>query len=136
LAAVLILVLWGVGVPLAVEKKAAASDARPGSEYLAARQAEDAGDLGNAAENFSAVLHKDDELSPYAAIHLARVARSTGNLILEHLYLEDVLLRGGGSSPAAEAGSRIAENALERGDGAEAIRAIADLSRKGGSRAA
>jgi soluble lytic murein transglycosylase len=83
-------------------------------DYLLARMAETNGDLGTAMANYQRVAIRGSVLRPYALAHLSRIARSTGNLMLERLYLLELL-----HSPAdarllaGPASERLARNYFE-----------------------
>ncbi|HSK71099.1 MAG TPA: hypothetical protein VK892_05355, partial [Pyrinomonadaceae bacterium] len=60
-------------------------------DYLLARMAEKRGDLAAAAANYQAVANRNSVLKDYALWHLAQIARASGNLMLERLYLQEIL---------------------------------------------
>ena len=59
-------------------------------DYLLARTAERRGDFALAAANFQSVAARNSVLKEYALRHLAEIARSSGNLMLERLYLREI----------------------------------------------
>ena len=60
-------------------------------DYLLARVAEKKGDFALAAGNYQAVVSRGSELSEYALWHLAELARSSGNLLLERTFLQEIV---------------------------------------------
>src|SRR5215213_7272554 len=60
-------------------------------DYLLARVAEKKGDFAAAAANYQAVVNRNSVLSEYALRHLAQIARSSGNLMLERSLLQEIL---------------------------------------------
>ena len=93
-------------------------------DYVLARYAESNGQVGLAMTNYQQVASRDSILSPYALKHLSQIARSTGNLMLERLYLQQLVLLSPDSLLAAPARQRIARNSFESGNYAEAIRSL------------
>ena len=83
-------------------------------DYLLAREAEANGDLATAMVNYNHVSARGSVLRPYALAHLSRIARSTGNLMLERLFLLELLQpssrNGLLAGPATE---RLARNFFE-----------------------
>ena len=61
-------------------------------DYLLARLAEKRGDLAAAMANYQTVVNRNSVLSEYALWHLSQIARSSGNLMLERIYLQKILL--------------------------------------------
>lgn len=61
-------------------------------DYLLARIAETNEDLATAITNYQAVADRRSVLAGYALWHLAKIARSTGNLPLERMYLRELSL--------------------------------------------
>jgi hypothetical protein len=94
-------------------------------DYLLARMAEANGDLGTAMANYQRAAIRGSMLRPYALAHMARIARSTGNLMLERLYLFELLhQRGGGDLLIGPAAERLARNYFETGNYAQAINVL------------
>ena len=60
-------------------------------DYLLARIAGKRGDAASAAANYQAVVNRNSVLSEYALWHLAQIARSSGNLLLERAILQEIL---------------------------------------------
>lgn len=59
-------------------------------DYLLARMAERKGNFALAAANYQSVAARNSVLKEYALWHLAQIARSSGNLMLERLYLQEI----------------------------------------------
>jgi soluble lytic murein transglycosylase len=60
-------------------------------DYLTARLAEKQGDFGAAMAGYQAVANRNSVLKEYALWHLAQIARSSGNLLLERTFLQEIL---------------------------------------------
>ena len=90
-------------------------------DYLLARVAEDNGSLALAVANYQAIANRGSVLRPFAFRRLARIARSTGNLLLERHYLRQLELYDPDSPVAKCALIRSAENALDAGNYAATI---------------
>ena len=56
-------------------------------DYLLARMAEKQNETALAMMNYQKVVERNSVLSEYALWHLSQIARSSGNLLLERLYL-------------------------------------------------
>ncbi|MCD9186857.1 MAG: transglycosylase SLT domain-containing protein [Pyrinomonadaceae bacterium] len=61
-------------------------------DYLAGRLYEKTGDFAAAMANYQTVANRNSILKQYALWHLSQIARSSGNLLLERLYLEEIRL--------------------------------------------
>ncbi len=90
-------------------------------DYLLGRAAAANGDVGLAMATFQSVANRDSLLKPYALKHLAQIARSTGNLVLERLYLNEILTFSPDSLVAESALLRLARNSFERSNHPETI---------------
>ncbi len=90
-------------------------------DYLLARMAEANGDLTLAMTSYQAVASRDSVLSSYALKHLSQIARSTGNLMLERIYLNEILMSAPESLFANAAVKRLANNSFESENYAETI---------------
>ncbi|HXM33697.1 MAG TPA: hypothetical protein VN920_00785, partial [Pyrinomonadaceae bacterium] len=66
-------------------------------DYLFARLSERSGDKSTAAANYQAVIKRASVLRPYALWHLSRLARSTGDLVLERDRLRQLLAAAPGN---------------------------------------
>ena len=85
-------------------------------DYLAARLAERAGDHAEAIRRFELVASRETPLAQYALLHMAAIARSSGNLFLERLYLTELSVKYPDGLPASSAERRAAISASESGD--------------------
>ena len=61
-------------------------------DYLLARMAESDGQLALAMATYQSVKDRDSALRAYALLHMSRIARSTGNLLLERIYLREIAM--------------------------------------------
>ena len=93
-------------------------------DYLLARMAESDGQLALAMACYQNVAGRSSVLSAYALAHMARIARSTGNLMLERLYLREILLLSPDSLLAGPVYYRMARNSFESGNYGETIRIL------------
>ena len=59
-------------------------------DYLLARMSEKIGDFAKAMANYQAVVNRNSVLKEYALWHLSQLARSSGNLMLERTYLQEI----------------------------------------------
>ena len=60
-------------------------------DYLLARITEKQGDFATAMANYQAVVSRNSVLTEYALWHQSQLARSSGNLMLERIYLNKLL---------------------------------------------
>ena len=90
-------------------------------DYLLARLAEKQGDFAVASANFQAVVARNSVLTEYALWHLSQIARSTGNLFLERMYLRELLTNAPESLINEAANARLARNYFESKEYASAI---------------
>ena len=60
-------------------------------DYLLARMAEKKGDYAAAMANYQSVAGRSSVLKEYALWHLSQIARSSGNLMLERAFLQEIL---------------------------------------------
>ena len=95
-------------------------------DYLLARIEERLGDTAAAAAHFQDVANRRSVLREYALWHLARIARSSGNLLFERLLLAELASFSPDSLLAFPAERRLAESWL---DGGNYDLAIAQLER-------
>ena len=93
-------------------------------DYLLARLAESDGQAALAMSNYQAVANRDSVLSVYALKHLSQIARSTGNLMLERIYLSEIEMFNSDSLLANGATLRLTHNSFERGNYGETIRIL------------
>ena len=82
-------------------------------DYLLGRLAERNGRVSIAVENYSAVAERTSILRAYALFHLAEIFRSSGNLILERIYLERLSIVAPHSLLINAARLRLAKSAYE-----------------------
>ena len=59
-------------------------------DYLLARLSEKQGDFAAASANYQMVANRNSVLKEYALFHLAEIARSSGNLMLERMFLQEI----------------------------------------------
>lgn len=93
-------------------------------DYLLARVAERDGRLGLAMSSYQSVANRSADLRVYALKHMSGVARSTGNLMLERIYLTEILISSPESVLAGGAVYRLARNSFEQGNYGETIRML------------
>ena len=98
-------------------------------DYLLGRMAESNGQLAVAMSNYQAVVNRDSALKAYALKHLSQIARLTGNLMLERIYLNEILLFSPDSLLAYSAIIRLARNSFESGNYGETIRILSSGTR-------
>ncbi len=82
-------------------------------DYLLARMAEKRGDFAVAMANYQAVVNRNSILSEYALWHLSQIARSSGNLLLERIYLHKILTLAPESLLTDAAQTRMARSYFE-----------------------
>src|SRR6201991_1602381 len=104
---VLLTVCW---VSIAVAQSPANQD------YLLGRKAEASGDVATAAANYQAVVSRNALLKEYALWRLARIARVTGDLVLERERLQRLIATAPNSLLHETAALRLAESFFESGD--------------------
>lgn len=97
-------------------------------DYLLARTAELKGDLAIAIATYRAVADRNSVLKPYALKHLAQIARSTGNLLLERIYLNEIRMFSPDSLAAKGAVYRLARNGFESGNYTESIATVGGIA--------
>ena len=59
-------------------------------DYLAARTTEKTGDFSAAMKKYQTIVNRNSVLKEYALWHLAQIARTGGNLMLERVYLQQI----------------------------------------------
>jgi peptidoglycan lytic transglycosylase len=104
---VLLTVCW---VSIAVAQSSANQD------YLLGRKAEASGDVVTATANYQAVVSRNALLKEYALWRLARIARATGDLVLERERLQRLVAVAPNSLLYETAALRLAESFFESGD--------------------
>ena len=90
-------------------------------DYLLARLAEKEGMLGLAMNSYLNVSRRESLLRGYALARMSRIARSTGNLLLERIYLQQLQIEDAENPLADAAIDRIVKNCLETRDYAVAV---------------
>jgi tetratricopeptide (TPR) repeat protein len=93
-------------------------------DYLLARMAEKRGDFAVAAANFQAVANRNSVLKEYALWHLALIARNSGNLLLERLFLQEIQIVAPESLLAKAVNARMARSFFEGKNYDSAIRLL------------
>src|SRR5258705_1407888 len=100
-----------------------------GYDYLLGRIAEKTGDITAATANYQSVVSRDTLLSEYALWRLARIARSTGDLVLERERLRRLVTTAPTSLVYEAAVLRLAESYFESGDFQAAADSVRPLTR-------
>jgi TolA-binding protein len=85
-------------------------------DYLLGRIAERTGDVASATASYQAVAANNSTLRQYALWRLAKIARSTGDLILERERLQQLVATAPSSLLFEAATLRLSESFLESGD--------------------
>lgn len=93
-------------------------------DYLLARAAEKRGDFAAAMANYQAVVNRNSILREYALWHLSQIARSSGNLMLERNYLNELLTVAPESLIKNAANARLARSFFESKDFDSAVKII------------
>jgi soluble lytic murein transglycosylase len=99
-------------------------------DYLLARVFEKKGDFAAAMAGYQSVASRDSVLKEYALWHLGQLARSSGNLMLERTFLQELLTLAPDSLTAEAARTRIARSYFESKNYDAAIAAFNDLQFK------
>jgi soluble lytic murein transglycosylase-like protein/TolA-binding protein len=89
-------------------------------DYVLGRKAESAGDFAAATANYQAVVARNSILKEYALWHLAKLARATGDRVLERERLQQLLATAPNSLLYNTAALRLSESFFENGDFAAA----------------
>lgn len=95
-------------------------------DYLLARLSEKQGDFANAAANYQAVVNRNSVLKEYALWHLSQIMRSSGNLLMERLYLQELSLIAEKSLLRNAVNERSARSYFESGNYGAAIKLVSD----------
>src|SRR5205814_8909885 len=95
---------------------AALSAAAQPNDYLLGRNAERTGDIAGATAHYQAIASGDSVLKEYALWRLARIARSTGDLVLERERLQQLIAAAPSSLLFDAAALRLSESFFESGD--------------------
>jgi len=106
----------------------AAASAAGNQEYLSGRKAETAGDFAAATASYQTVVSHNSILKEYALWRLARIARSTGDLVLERERLQQLITSAPSSLLYDTAALRLSESFFESGDFVAAANSAKALS--------
>lgn len=90
-------------------------------DYLLARLAETDGRLALAMSTYMSLTRRESLLRGYALAQMSRIARSTGNPLLERIYLQQLEIENAENPLSDAAIDRIIKNSLETGNYALAI---------------
>ncbi len=93
-------------------------------DYLAARMLDKTGSLAAAAAKYQSVVNRSSVLKQYALWHLSQIARSSGNLLLERSFLQEILAYAPDSLLADAVKARTARSFLEGGNYDSAIQLL------------
>ncbi len=93
-------------------------------DYLLARMAEKNGDFAKATANYQVVANRHSILEGYALFHLSQIFRASGNLFLERLYLQKMLVAAPENLTASAARIRLARSFFESKDYAQLVRLL------------
>lgn len=85
-------------------------------DYLLGRIAERTGDIAAATSSYQAIAANDSTLKQYALWRLAKIARSTGDLVLERERLQQLVSTAPASLLYETAALRLSESFFESGD--------------------
>ncbi len=99
-------------------------------DYLSARVAESSGDIAKAMAAYQGVVSRNSILKPYALWHLSRLARTSGNLIVERSYLQELISFSPDSLLLYPATRRMAQSWFESGNYDLAIRQIEQIPKR------
>src|SRR5687768_730030 len=113
LARLALLMVCCVAIAVAQSPPTASSQ---NQDYLLGRKAETSGDVSAAAVNYEAVVTRNSILKEYALWRLARIARSTGDLVLERERLQRLVTSAPNSLLYETAALRLSESFFESGD--------------------
>ncbi len=96
-------------------------------DYLLARIMEKTGNTSEALVRYQSVVKRNSILRSYALFHVAAIAKSSGNLMLERKYLEELTAFAPDSLMVETARNRIARSLFESGNYDLARRAFESL---------
>src|SRR5690242_1379051 len=82
-------------------------------EYLSGRKAESTGDIAAATASYLSVVSRNSVLKEYALWRLARIARATGDLVLERERLQQLITAAPSSLLYDSAALRLSESFFE-----------------------
>ena len=93
-------------------------------DYLLARLSEKQNDYATAMANYQSVVNRNSVLKEYALWHLSQIMRSTGNLMMERLYLQELSITADTSLLNEAVRKRFARSHLESGNFKTAIKLL------------
>ncbi len=93
-------------------------------DYLLARAAHRRGDFAAAMANYQSVAARNSVLREYALWHLSQIARASGNLMLERVYLTELLTTAPNSLLIPAAAARMPRSNFESGNFDAVIRQL------------
>jgi soluble lytic murein transglycosylase len=102
-------------------------------DYLLGRLAERRGLQAEATALYLRVQNRNSSLSQYATLHLARIARASGDLALERQYLSRLISAALTPSLQQEARERLVQNYLEAGNYQAAISLLRPVASAAGA---
>ena len=97
-------------------------------EYLLGRIAERTGDTAGAVANYQAIASNNSRLKEYALWRLSKLARATGDLVLERERLQQLIAAAPSSLLFDAATLRLSESFFESGDFAAAANSAKSLT--------
>jgi soluble lytic murein transglycosylase-like protein len=97
-------------------------------EYVLGRIAERTGDTAGAVANYQAIASNNSRLKEYALWRLAKLARATGDLVLERERLQQLIAAAPSSLLFDAAALRLTESFFESGDFAAAANSAKPLT--------
>lgn len=97
-------------------------------DYLLARMAEKRGDLALAMSKFQSVVKRKSVLTEYALWHLSQIARSSGNLMLERVHLQQLQVIAPNSLLTNAVKNRLAKSYFESKDYTTTIQLLNNLT--------
>ena len=93
-------------------------------DYLLARLSEKNGDFAAAMAGYQGVAARNSIFKEYALWHISRIAHSSGNLMLERIYLQELMLNGPNSLLFDAAKNCLARSWFDSGNYDLAIKAL------------
>jgi soluble lytic murein transglycosylase len=96
-------------------------------DYLLARVAEKTGETAKAMAEYQGVVNRNSVLKPYALWHLSRLARASGNLIVERTYLQELMSFSSDTLLVYPSARRMAQSWYESGNYDLAIRQVEQM---------
>jgi soluble lytic murein transglycosylase len=93
-------------------------------DYLLGRLAEKSGDFALAMSSYQSMVSRGSILVPYAKWHLSQIARATGNLMLERVYLQELIADSPGILLSSAVKNRLIRSFSESRNYIEAIKLL------------